>query len=243
MLHMQCHFLTKGSGVPVVLLHGFLGSSQDWRKITAHLTEKSCLAYDLPGHGSMPWVDIDIDDLLSFALPPEPIDLVGYSLGGRLALRYALKNPSRINSLTLLSAHYGIENEEERQMRLHSDRYWAQKILTIPFEQFLQEWYHQPVFSSLHKNPAMRDEILAMRSHKKPKDLTRALMDWSLGRQSCYRKQLQEFQRPWRIAYGEHDERFANLYKDWPNTHCVKGVGHCLHLEAPEEIAKLILTL
>ena len=237
---MLCHFLSKGSGVPIVLLHGFLGSSEDWRPVVSHISGKNCLAYDLPGHGEMSWVDIDIDDLLSFALPPEPIDLVGYSLGGRLALRYALKNPARINSLTLLSANHGLACEEAKQIRLQSDRVWAQKILTIPFEEFLQEWYHQPVFSSLQRDDQMKQKILALRAHKKPKDLARALMEWSLGRQKCYREELKRFERPWRLLYGERDEHFAALYRDYPNAHCIEGVGHCLHLEAPERIAALI---
>ena len=240
---MLCHFLSKGTGVPIVFLHGFLGSSEDWRRLLPYFEGRNCLAYDLPGHGEMPWVDINIDDLLSFALPPEPIDLVGYSLGGRLALRYALKNPSRINSLSLLSAHPGLTSPEKREARLHSDRIWAQKILTLPFEQFLQEWYHQPVFSSLHHNLAMQQEILGMRTHKRPKDLARAIVEWSLGRQPSYREELQNFSRPWRVFYGGDDEGFTRLYKDWPNTVCIEGVGHCLHLEAPQQTAAGIAEL
>ena len=237
---MLCHFLSKGSGIPIVFLHGFLGGSEDWRDMVSHIKGRNCLAYDLPGHGDMTWVDIDIDDLLSFALPPDPIDLVGYSLGGRLALRYALKYPSRINSLTLLSTNYGLDSEEEKQIRLQSDRVWAQKILTIPFEEFLREWYHQPVFSTLQHDKQMMQKILNLRTHGKPKDLARALMEWSLGRQKSYREELKNFKRPWRALYGERDIRFAQIYKDYPNSHVVPNAGHCIHLEAPKILVETL---
>jgi 2-succinyl-6-hydroxy-2,4-cyclohexadiene-1-carboxylate synthase len=232
-----CQILNKGTGIPIVFLHGFLGSSRDWQCVVSHLKGRTCLAYDLPGHGNTPWTAMDIQDLFSSALPPEPVDLVGYSMGGRLALRFALQNPSRIHSLTLLSTHYGIDDEEEKKQRLQADRIWAQKILVLPFDEFLNDWYDQPVFSSFKEKKELKQELFAIRHPQRPKDLVSAMLNWSLGRQDSCLQSLLNFSRPWKVLYGEMDKRFAALYSGWPQAHSIPKSGHGVHLEAPQEVA------
>ena len=239
---MFCRILKKGTGTPIVFLHGFLGTGQDWRGVAKYLSGRTCLAYDLPGHGKTPWTDEKIEDVLANAIGPKPIDLVGYSLGGRLAIRFALSHPARIRSLSLLSAHYGLPNNEEREARLQSDRMWAQKILSLSWEEFLFQWYQQPVFSSTRQKPAMMKKMLSSRKSQKPNELVQALLSWSLGYQDCYRDQLLVFSRLTRIIYGEKDEKFAKLYAGWPNAHSISESGHPLHFEATKEVAHLLAT-
>lgn len=74
---------------PLLFLHGFLGSKEDWREVAVHLQETHCCyAIDLPGHGESQQQSHILESLfttyLSLKLPPCP--LIGYSLGGRLAL-------------------------------------------------------------------------------------------------------------------------------------------------------------
>ena len=208
--------------------------------MVSHLKGRTCLAYDLPGHGESPWTEMDIADLLASALPPERVDLVGYSLGGRLAMRYSLQHPARIHSLTVLSAHHGIEDILEKQSRLQADRIWAQKILILPFDQFLSDWYEQPVFSSLKLKQEIVQEILKIRKKQRLKDLVRALHKWSLGRQDNYAEALRRFSKPWKVVYGACDDKFANLYAGWPHSHSIAGSGHALLFEAPKEVAELL---
>jgi len=237
---LHCEILSKGKGPPIVFLHGFLGSGQDWKKVVSHLKGRTCLAYDLPGHGNTPWTTMEIEDLLASALPPQMVDLVGYSMGGRLAMRFALNHPHRIHTLTLLSTHSGLKSEEEKIQRLQADRVWAQKILVLPFDEFLFSWYKQPVFSSMQSKPVLIQEIVSMRKTQRPKELVTAMLNWSLGRQECYRDRLLKFQRPWRLLYGQNDHKFSELYADWPQARCISSAGHALHYEAPQEVASFL---
>jgi len=227
---------TKTSDIPIVFLHGFLGSGQDWKAVISSLSRRICITYDLPGHGKTPWSEENIENYLAKELPHQPIDLVGYSLGGRLAMRFALSYPSRIHSLTLISTNYGLSTAQEKISRLHQDEIWAQKIQTLTWDEFLLQWYGQPIFTSIRQKPHLMNTILSMRQQQKPQELAKALLTWSLGRQECYREQLLAFSRPTQIIYGEQDEKLAALYNNWPNARCIKGAGHILHLEVPQEI-------
>lgn len=233
-----CRHLKQGEGIPLVFLHGFMGSSQDWQQVVDRLGTRSCLAYDLPGHGNTPWSDRQIIDLLAKTLPPTS-HLVGYSLGGRLALQFAARDPARIASLTLLSAHCGLKTEQEKIKRLEHDRSWCLRFQREPFGKIVEEWYAQDVFMSLRANPMLLRSLISIRKNQNPNSLSKALEIWSLGHQKCYRDFLSNFSST-RILYGSLDQKFASLYADWPNAIKISAAGHCLHLEAPTAIAEVL---
>jgi 3-oxoadipate enol-lactonase len=102
---------TQGSGVPVVLVHGFGLDQRMWDDQVAALAERySVIRYDLRGYGrsSLPvngpysHAD-DLYDLLG-ALNARPAHIVGLSNGGRIAARFALAHPKAVRSLTLVDA-------------------------------------------------------------------------------------------------------------------------------------------
>ena len=205
------HVLKEGKGPPLLFLHGFLGCGLDWNLTVQRLGDHTCIAYDLPGHGNSPWTT----EALEF--PEEPFHLIGYSLGGRLAMRFALKHPERILSLTLLSAHYGLATESEKQNRLQSDEIWAHKLRTLSFDEFLREWYAQAIFTSF-----------VMRRTKQPEALAQALLHWSLAHQPYYREELLAFPRPLFIFYGALDTKFKALYQNWSQATEIPNKGHNL---------------
>jgi len=179
---------------PVVLfLHGFMGSSADWREVTAALGGRyHCFAVDLPGHGA------------SLGLPPENYTIegttrallalldelnvdrptvVGYSMGGRLALYLALRHPERCAGLFLESTSPGIESAAERQARRDADEERAKRLESGDFEDFLADWYRQPLFASLSRHEGLVETMIEARSHNDPGELVRSLRGMGLGSQ------------------------------------------------------------
>ncbi len=98
----------------LVLLHGLLGDSHDWAEVIAGLEGIHCLALDLPGHGQNHHVQVGsfevfhhwlVDTLITHGV--RHYCLLGYSLGGRLALYHASRQPPGLEALWLESAHPG----------------------------------------------------------------------------------------------------------------------------------------
>lgn len=207
--------LKGGRGIPLVFFHGFLGRSDDWKPVSSFLPAASCIGIDLPGHGDSPFMkefDIDIPHF----------HLVGYSMGGRIAMAYAAKHPEQIASLTLMSSHPGLKSEEEKQKRLASDQEWAKLLLELPIDEFLLRWYNQPIFKTFKPD-------LAMRKKQNVSGLASALIHYSLAKQPHYEID--------HVLIGEKDEKFLALYK---NPVIIPNAGHMVHLENPQAVAEII---
>jgi len=205
--------------IPVVFLHGFLGHPSDWDSTLAYLPP--CLSHciELPGHGVSPFVKN-----FQIKVPYKKFHLIGYSMGGRLAMQYAMRFPEKILSLTILSAHPGLKTTKEKQERLQLDKKWAQKLSTLSIDEFLSQWYDQPLFQSF------KPDFLMRRNHQ-IKELTSALLHYSLAHQV--------FHKPKQALYvvGEKDEKYRCIY---PEAHIIPEAGHMIHLQNPKAVAKVI---
>ncbi len=204
--------LKKGSGPPVVFLHGFLGTAADWESVCSYLSDCHCIGFDLPGHGRSPFVE-------TFDIPLPRFHLVGYSMGGRLALRIPKE---KVVSLTLLSTHPGLKTEEEKEKRLKTDAEWAKLLFELPVDEFLLRWYDQPLFK-----PFVPD--LSMRKQQNIPNLAAALMHYSLAKQPRYEID--------HVLVGERDEKFRALFN---NPILIPNAGHAIHLENPKAVAEII---
>ena len=101
----------EGSGTPVLLIHGFTGSHKSFQKVSSFLSSQfKVITVDMIGHGqSMNYesknytFDKSINDLNKIldSLSIKKINLIGYSLGGRLAMQFALKNIAKLSSLII----------------------------------------------------------------------------------------------------------------------------------------------
>lgn len=205
--------LKTGSGIPVVFLHGFLGRSEDWEAVCSHLPEIPCIGYDLPGHGDSPFTD-------SFAIDLPRYHLVGYSMGGRIALQFA-KNAE---SVTLLSVHPGLKTEKEKKERLENDQAWAKLLLELPIDEFLLRWYDQSIFKPFRPD-------FSMRRKQNVSGLAAALLHYSLSKQPRYEIDG--------VIVGERDTKFRALYSD---PILIPNAGHMVHLENPKAVAEIIQT-
>ena len=210
--------LKEGAGIPLVFLHGFLGTSSDWDSVCSHLPPSLCYGVDLPGHGASPFTENFAEEMPDFGV----CHLIGYSMGGRLAMQYAERFPEKIASLTIASAHCGLSSEEEKQKRRLHDEKWAADIL--PFDPFLKRWYDQSLFGGFKPD-------LTIRSKHNPTLLARAMTHYSLGRQPLLQPKGAVF------AVGERDVKYRELY---PSAEIVPGAAHMVHLENPRGLAKII---
>jgi 2-succinyl-6-hydroxy-2,4-cyclohexadiene-1-carboxylate synthase len=205
----------------VLFLHGFMGSSADWRGTLAALEDRAfCIAVDLPGHGA------------SLGLPPESytIDgsaqavirvldelgvrrplIVGYSMGGRLALFLALRYPERCAGLLLESASPGLQSEEERAARRAKDEERALRLESGGFERFLQDWYRQPLFASLARDENMLGQTIEARRRNEPAELARSLRGMGTGNQPSLWGELEGLAVPALAVAGELDEKYATI--------------------------------
>lgn len=207
--------LKTGPGLPLVFLHGALGTSADWEPVCSFLPPCRCIAFDLPGHGKSPFVK-------DFVINIPRFHLIGYSMGGRIAMAYAQKNPQQVASLTVMSTHPGLKTEEEKAARLKSDYEWAELLFTLPIDEFLFRWYNQAIFKPFRPD-------LTMRKRQNIPDLAAAFIHFSLAKQPFY--EIDEG------LVGERDEKFRALYK---NPVLIPEAGHMVHLENPAFVAKII---
>jgi 2-succinyl-6-hydroxy-2,4-cyclohexadiene-1-carboxylate synthase len=235
-----------GSGRLLVWLHGFTqtkATGHEFRSILAGAYE--VLTIDLPGHGENAHVTASLNetaDLLVDVLPSEPFVLAGYSLGGRVALHIAVRHPSRVSQLALLSTTAGIVNEDERRVRRARDEVLATRIESIGTDAFLDEWLAQPMFASLPPDPRER----AARSSN-AKGLAESLRHAGTGTQTWLGPSLSELTMPTTIVAGANDakfaaeaERFAG-YIPRASISLVLDAGHAAHLERPEACAIALL--
>ncbi len=203
----------------IVFLHGFLGSSKDWEPLFSFLPSFSCIGRNLPGHANTPF-----SENFSIDIQKAPFHLVGYSMGGRLAMRYALDHPKNVKKLILISTHPGLISLEEKKEREESDALWAHLLSTKPIDEFLQRWYDQPIFNSFRPD-------FSMRRHHDKTALAKALVHYGLSRQPfLYLPNAVHI-------VGEHDAKFRALH---PNALVVPKAAHAVHLENPQYLAKLL---
>ncbi|HTT59117.1 MAG TPA: 2-succinyl-6-hydroxy-2,4-cyclohexadiene-1-carboxylate synthase [Acidimicrobiales bacterium] len=234
-----------GSGPALVWLHGFTQtkrSSHRFRSILAGSYE--VLTIDLPGHGENAERSASLEDtadLLAEVLPAEPFILAGYSLGGRVALHFALRHPQRLNHLVVLSATPGIASDEERRARRERDEKLADRLEAIGIDTFLDEWLAQPMFSSVPHDAAER----AARS-RDAHGLANSLRQAGTGTQGDLTEPLRQLSTPTSILAGAKDEKFTyeamRLSEAIAGStrHLVADAGHAAHLEQPQRVADLV---
>ena len=247
----------KSSKGPVLFLHGFMGNCGDWNEVINNISDDYyCIAVDLPGHGQSNHPDViktfpDFDvlssvilELLSF-LNIEEINLVGYSLGGRVAQHIALKSPLRIKKLILESSSFGIKDINERHTRFAADKMLSTRLKKENFEDFLDQWYSQSVFSGF-KDHLRYSEMFTKRLSNNPLLLSRALQAFSIGRQSFLQEKLSDSGITTLLICGARDSRYCDIMKNAelnnPGFKCVimETCGHNTHFEEPNLFAEHI---
>jgi 2-succinyl-6-hydroxy-2,4-cyclohexadiene-1-carboxylate synthase len=240
----------------ILFLHGFMGSGADWADAISALEERFyCVAPDLPGHGR------------SLGLPPEHYTIegtkeallgllddfgierpmvVGYSMGGRLALYLALRHPERCSRLFLESASPGIEDATERKARRRSDEEKVLRLESGDLASFLDDWYRQPLFASLTRREGLLQKTIGARLHNDPAELARSLRGMGTENQAPLWGGLGALRAPALAVAGELDEKYVGIASRMealsPRVRIavVPEAGHNVRLEAPKAYLALL---
>jgi 2-succinyl-6-hydroxy-2,4-cyclohexadiene-1-carboxylate synthase len=228
---------------PLLLLHGWMGSSDDYREVIDRLRwQFNCIAIDLPGHGRTEVIGGDrgydfvntargIMQLLD-SLGIERCSIAGYSFGGRLALYLALEFPERFDKVTIESASPGLATELERQARVIQDWQIIDRLETDLFADFVRDWYRQPIFTGIANHPNFDNLIQRRITTNRPNDLIKSLERAGLGMQPYLGDRLKLHNRPISLIVGGLDRKFVDINREidreCPST-TLKIIPNCSH--------------
>ncbi|MBG1267812.1 2-succinyl-6-hydroxy-2,4-cyclohexadiene-1-carboxylate synthase [Nostoc sp. WHI] len=235
----------------ILFLHGFMGNIEEFDKAIKLLSDDfSYLTIDLPGHGKTQLLGGDeyytmantahaLIDLLD-ELKITRCFLVGYSMGGRLALYLTLHFPERFFKVVLESASPGLQTEAEQLERIKFDTQIGTKLTRSieksDFAAFLLNWYNQPIFGYI-KNHLEYDRMVESRLHNNPVELDKSLRFMGTGCQPSLWKKLKDNKISILLLVGEYDEKFITINTDmskickFTQLKTISNAGHNIHFE------------
>lgn len=247
-----------GSGDTLLLLHGFTGSKDVWSCFLPSWSRNlQIIAIDLPGHGKTDspddWKRYDIEkiaaDMIALldSLGVKQAHVLGYSMGGRLAITIASLYSERVRSLVLESCTPGLESEEERKERKRQDWQQADFIIEHGMETFVERWENIPLFASRQQLPdSVREQMRQKRLQNNPLGLANSLRGMGTGMQPSWWDSLHRLCMPVLLLSGEYDEKFLRILQRMeqllPNAEFVQvsGAGHTIHVEQPEKFDTIV---
>ncbi len=223
-------------------LHGAVGSTADWRDFAQEMRAS---------HGEVRRLDLwrfldccpmpltKFGDTLAeeiVRVDPEPV-LLGYSMGGRLALHALLARPDLWKAAIIVSAHPGLKEEGDRVARREKDAEWSALALKGEWVDFLEQWNSQGVL----QGGGMPDRT-PLKNRRA--SIARSFVDWSLGKQENLTPRLHKVPCPVLWLTGENDEKFTGVAES-AVPHLPRGehqiiadCGHRVPWEKPVEFAE-----
>ena len=249
-------YYVTGEGRPVTLLHGFTQSGHSWRELISKLPAGyRWIIPDLRGHGETQiWkgaecsMDACTADLVKLwdALDVERSHLVGYSMGGRLALHVAARRPDRVLSVFTIGAHAGLE-EDAREGRRQGDEALAARIEKEGIEAFVNYWGSQPMFAGIERRgPTYAAEVRAERLRNHAAGLACSLRGMGAGAMQPLWDDLAHVEFPCTFVAGQLDHGYVASARRLASTvansrvEIVPRAGHSVHQERPDAVARLL---
>jgi 2-succinyl-6-hydroxy-2,4-cyclohexadiene-1-carboxylate synthase len=253
---VKLSYFVAGQGAPVTLLHGFTQSGRSWRELISRMPDGwMWIVPDLRGHGetrtrhaapcSMAACSADLVNLWD-ELGVERTHLVGYSMGGRLALHVAARRPERVLSLLTIGAHAGLD-EDARNGRRRGDEALAERIEHDGLEAFVDYWGSLPLFAGLQqRGPAYVAHVRAERMQNHVAGLACSLRGMGAGVMEPVWDELARAPFPCTFVAGQLDHGYVasarRLTATVPNGHTevVLRAGHAVHQERPDAFARVL---
>jgi 2-succinyl-6-hydroxy-2,4-cyclohexadiene-1-carboxylate synthase len=231
----------------ILALHGFLGYGKDWYNVQKLMPRYQWITPDLFTPTS-PIGDIDLtsfnalaDRLVSFIPENTQPIFVGYSLGGRIGLHLLERYPDRFKKFIFISAHPGLASETEKQERKANDIVWKDKLHTLPWADFWNEWNNQDVFKLDNDRSPMRNA-----RDVDLKKLELGLTTLSLAAQENKEAILAKHTDKVIWAVGDKDQKFTSFAEDLKRKKILPGYerifnsGHRVLFDQPSAVADLI---
>jgi 2-succinyl-6-hydroxy-2,4-cyclohexadiene-1-carboxylate synthase len=241
---VHLNYVVIGEGVPVTLLHGFTLSGRSWQEVISKMPSGwRWVVPDLRGHGAtripsgapctMDACTADLEMLWDH-LGIERTHLVGYSMGGRLALHVAAHKPERILSLLTIGAHAGLE-EEAREGRRQG------------LEAFIDYWSSLPLLAGVERRgPSFTSQLRAERMSNHVHGLAKSLRGMGAGSMEPVWDQLAKLKCSCTFVAGQLDHGYVASARRLASTvvngrlEIVLRAGHAVHLERPEAFARVL---
>ena len=237
--------------------HGFTGAACDF-DILLSCWQGDCrfVAPNLPGHGSelkakyrnAPGWIVGLGDFANATIEGE-VTVIGYSLGARLALHFALMYPERVQALILIGGTAGIEDELDRQQRRASDEDLASWIEHNGVAAFRRRWRETPIIATQASIPSPYGEAIQERKQRLTSGgLASALRTVGPGTIESVWNRLGEIHMPTLVVSGEKDIKYCRIAHELScglprgEMRVVAAAGHAAHLEASDESAAIIGT-
>ena len=231
-----------------VFIHGWLGNANDWNKVSKNINAKHKLFITIPGHNSTAPLNAKNGfNSLQFyiknkLLTHKQIILIGYSLGGRIALSFAKHNPSIIKRLILISTHPGTNNKTLKDKQIVQEIQTSKKLKTLTLNHFLDDWYNQSLFSSL--STSSKQTLIQKRIQNNPNHLNDALNQFSHRFYDEHYSFLKTIASKTLYIVGEKDKKYFCFAKELKklnvNTSIISNGSHALVETHPKTLSKLI---
>lgn len=256
------YYKVEGRGTPLLLLHGFTGSHRTWEPYLEEWKDRfQLILVDIVGHNKSqahPNIEFSEEPYTMETMSRGLIQLLdqlginrtavlGYSMGGRLALYFAVHAPGRVLGLALESASPGLKTKEEREARRKSDRALADKLLSFGVQNFINEWESIPLFESQKNLPeAVKGNIRFERLNQTAQGLAGSLIGMGTGVQPSLWEQLDQLEFPVFLIVGQKDFKFQELNQEMATAiknsylHIAPDSGHAVHVEHFHFFAKIV---
>lgn len=218
-------------------LSGFLGLPNDWD----FLQWNHCTAVD--------WQIFTLNSLSEWGKAfnqwiiqqdQSPHILMGYSLGGRLALHAIIDQPQLWQAAIIISAHTGLIDSQERLIRQRRDLEWAKRFEKENWINLIEAWNAQEIFAT--------DSFFFNRQESDYQriKLIQALVGGSLGNQANLHQQITSLSLPILWITGSQDYRYGQVAQSLTFSHplsywkSIEGAGHRVPWSKPQVFSKEI---
>ena len=241
--------LKESSRIPIVVdaLHGFFGSGEDYSPLQEHC-EFVMRTWDLVGFGqskSQASGDFALENQLNHLSLDEGSHLLGYSMGGRLALQWAARFPHRLSSLVLIGAHPGLREGAEKKARQLWDREWSEFFGRSSIDECWSAWATLPLIQTQKEAPGA-DRRQDHRLRQNPKALAASMLHFGTGVVPDCWDRLEDIEIPVLLIAGAHDTKYTSLVQRM--SECLPQsevwiqpeAGHAPHFEQPEAVGRAL---